>query len=83
MKNQRFLIILNLLLFISFLLSLLSGLALWLGLPAWMADLVAFNRRNFRDVHLYASLIFSALAFIHLLMHVAWIKAMPRLWQEK
>ena len=85
MQNQKLLIIVDIILFVAFLLSLITGLVMWIGLPAGSgktgAEVLGMTKHSWKDIHLYSSLVFAAIVIGHILMHFNWIKAIPRLWK--
>lgn len=72
MPKAKTLLIIDVTAFITFLVSLITGIMMWLrigGIPKYIS----------LPVHVYASLIFAALIIIHVLLHYKWIKAMLKL----
>jgi len=92
MKNKINLII-DIVAFVAFLISSLTGIILWRVFPTGGGfrgggSLTGENiflgllHRQWSVLHIYASLIFLALILTHLIFHWTWIKNMPRLFKS-
>lgn len=86
MKQQRWFIVIDILAFITFLMSLFSGLVMWLILPDRSGQLGlefwGLARHDWSNIHLRSSLFFVAVILIHLILHWNWIKNIPRIWKS-
>jgi hypothetical protein len=69
--------------FVLFVLTMLSGLVTWLALPggfqggrnpAYSANFLALSRDTWKDLHLWAGLAMGGLASLHLFLHLPWVK---------
>jgi len=72
MAKAKTLLLIDILAFITFLVSLITGLMMWLHLGG-------IQKQILLPIHTYGSIIFAALIIIHFLLHYKWIKAMLRI----
>ncbi|MBN2096717.1 DUF4405 domain-containing protein [Candidatus Peregrinibacteria bacterium] len=84
--KQRWFIIIDILAFAAFAVSLFSGFIMWLVLPyrSGQSGLTFWGwaRHDWGDLHLYASLFFAVVVLIHLIVHWKWVKNIPRFWKS-
>jgi hypothetical protein len=88
MQRVRVNAVVDILAFVSFVLSLISGIIPWKALPSGggsssgqetaHALFLWLERGEWKDLHVYASLVFAALMVLHLLLHWRWIHCIPR-----
>ena len=79
---------LNILLFVTYFLATLSGLVVWLLLPAggyqggrnpfYNATLFGLNRHGWNDLHLYIGLAMMVVVAVHLALHLNWLVCVAR-----
>lgn len=88
MRNKN--IIVNILSFFAALISLFSGIIIWLALPARQGAkgrlggvenglFWGVSRYDWINLHNISSLIFVGLIIAHLVLHWQWIKNMPKM----
>ncbi|WP_428832804.1 DUF4405 domain-containing protein [Natroniella acetigena] len=77
MEKSRLNFIIDVLAFLTFIISCTSGIVIWLLLPGGSSGLnLLFNltRGNWKSMHIYSSLLLSFLIILHILLHWKWIK---------
>ena len=86
-RQARINFTLDSMLFLSFVLVNLSGLLIWLALPAgyqggrnlaFNATILGLGRHNWNDLHLWSGLAIIAILSVHVLMHWKWILSTMR-----
>jgi hypothetical protein len=92
MKRVRLNALVDLLAFPALLLSFFAGIIPWKVLPsgggpragreAAHALFLGLTRGEWRDIHVYASLVFGGLLLTHLLLHWRWILCVPKLFSR-
>ena len=79
MKKIELKLSVNILTLLTFLVALISGIVTWTVLPQGEGSVfdtfLGLNRFEWRDIHIYVSLIFSAIAIIHILLGFNWFKS--------
>jgi hypothetical protein len=91
-RQARLNFALNSFLFVAFFLTGLSGLVVWLILPAggyqggrnpfYNATLLGLTRHNWNDFHLWAGLAMIAILTVHLSLHWKWIICVARRYTQ-
>jgi hypothetical protein len=90
MKRVRLNAIVDVVAFPLLLLSLFCGVVAWKVLPsggelgggrgAGHQIFLGLARTEWRDIHIYASLVLAALMLFHLVLHWSWIRCMPHVF---
>jgi len=78
MEKSKLNYVLDLLMFLSFLISAITGLILFFFLPsrirrAGYSELFGITKREFSLFHEYSGIIFIAFALIHIILHWRWV----------
>jgi len=90
MKKAKLYILIDAVALFAFLVSLFSGIILWLVLPRGGGFrggqgifierfFLGLTRDSWTDIHNYSSLIFTGIVVYHLVLHWKWIKNIPRM----
>lgn len=75
MDRLKWTILVNSLLFLAFVVVLISGVVLWLNLAA----ISGLSRGAWSGMHINSSIVFTVLVGAHLWLHRTWIINMPRM----
>jgi len=89
MRRARLNAVVDMTAFVALLISLASGWVTWIVLPSGGGGpragqtaahelFLGWERGAWKDLHNYVSLAFVGLIIIHLLLHWAWIRCIPR-----
>lgn len=75
--------------FVFFLVSMASGLVLLLALPSGSGRFgfenlfLGLSRHSWNGVHTLSSILFGFMVLVHLLLHLEWIGAIPKMLKQK
>ncbi len=80
MEKIKMNVIVDSIAFVFFLVSFVSGMVLFFGVPAVSGGggFLGLRGYEWREVHSYSSILFSLMIFIHLLLHIQWITSIPK-----
>jgi len=80
MDKNKLKFFLDFFILVLFLISLVSGIVLWIKFPSGSgrAGVFIFTRFIWLKIHFFSSIVFSVLLIIHLLLNFNWVKAMFR-----
>jgi len=85
-KNyEKINIITDFFLLISFLVSAFSGIVIgfmFTGAYNPIAEILSITRTLWNEIHKISSLIFIALAVVHLVLHLNWVKMIPQFFKK-
>ena len=93
MKKTKLNIFVDIVAFLAFLVSLISGLVLWQVLPSGEGFqggrgeltekiFLGMERHDWLEIHDISSLLFAVIVLLHIILHWNWIKNIPKMLRE-
>jgi len=78
MKRVKLNALIDIFSLIFFLVSLISGIVLWIVLPSG-GGFQGINRRGWINIHIISSLVFAILVICHHILHWNWFKNLAKI----